>query len=313
MAKNKNYAINMVALGLLTACFGTSFDAFWHLTRGLETFFVLPHLFVYGGVILSFLGAWRGYKFTKEESWRSLLKALAVIPLAGVLDKFWHQIRGVESVGNPGIIWSLPHIILLVASMTSVMLFTFIIHKEKQLRWAPTLGPGLMGLFLVTLVLFLSPFMPTGPYAIMGTPGVGIVSAGVIFILLLSKKLFPGSPSASLSAFVLVLFQAMIYDSNMFTGSLEFLHTPVWLIFLTYLVPALFIDYMYHKSDAIVIGAFAGFFSAVVFYYLGGELIPNNSFIYIDLWFGALCGSVGGVLAGLAHHVIHVRGEEETE
>src|SRR6185436_3435277 len=66
------------------------FDAWWHVAVVRESFFVPPHIFLYGfstaGIVLSFY-IWLQ---TRDSHWKHTLFTLLIIPLAGAFDNFWH-------------------------------------------------------------------------------------------------------------------------------------------------------------------------------------------------------------------------------
>ena len=310
MARNKNNLVQTLALALSVAVFGVSFDAFWHLSLGRESLFILPHLFIYAGALVAMSLALQGWLRFKTVEWKWVFGLLLAIPASGVLDEIWHQVNGKELLTSPAIVWSPPHALLFLSAMTVVMLAAFMVRNLDGYKPKNWLAPALLGMFLNLLVIFLGPLLPTGPHHLLGMTGAGVVSAAVIYVLILSRKLFKGDGNALIAAFTFILLQSVLYDSNYYISGDNFLHIPVWMNVLTYFVPALFID----STDSLggmTRGMFAGLAMGAVFFVLGGMMLPGNNLTYNDLWMGILSSAVGGLIAGLFHEYLEIRQQQE--
>jgi hypothetical protein len=312
MVKNKSFLLNSTALSITAMAFGAAFDAFSHMSVGFDTFYSLPHLFIYGGVILSIICAAEGFKANPSRLWRLLLATLCCVPLAGALDFIWHRFNSVEAVGSVWIVWSLPHLLLFLPASMAALILAFLIQSENRFKSKKIVAPLMVGVSLAVLMIPLGPFLPLGPFHVLGSAGIGFTAFAVVFYFLLSRRMFPDTPAALLTSMVGVILAAVIYDSSYYAaGPISFFHTPVWLILLMYALPALVIDKLMGKLDYIFLGALAGLVYSLTFFALAGLLAPGNNLIYLDLWLGGFCGFIGGLLAGLTHHLLKPPATEE--
>jgi hypothetical protein len=308
MAKNQNKYIHLAVAAMATGAFGTAFDAFWHLTRGRESFIALPHLFIYGGAAAGIIITWYAYRATSQRAWVWMFRTLCLIPLSGPLDELWHRWMGVESIESPLVLWSPPHALMFLSAMMAMMILAVIISRAERLKSRDIMGPAVLGMLLALLTLFIGPFFPTGPHEVMGTSGIGVVAAAAIAIYFIAQRLFPDTGSATLTAAIFIIYQMLIFDSNYYIPvQYDFLHIPDWLLILVYVVPAYLIDAS-GGVNKLTQGTFAGFVFGILFYGLGGLMIPSSGFTYAQLWTGTLAAALGGMIAGLMYeHLIEHR------
>jgi hypothetical protein len=304
MAKNQNKYLQLTATAGFIGMFGVSFDGFWHLSLGRESFFVLPHLFVYGGVIAALYFSWQGYRATGQSAWKWLFRILCIIPLAAPIDELWHRWKGVETIDTPSIVWSPPHVLFLLAGMSTIMILAIMTSKSERLKSRNILGPALLGMFLNMLIIFVAPLLPMGPHQLIGASGIGVMAAGAIAVFFLARRLFPESGSATLTAAIFLLMQLIMWDASYYIPvQYSFLHIPDWLLVLVFIVPAYFMDST-DNTNSMTRGTAAGFIIGLLFFGLGGYFIPSSMFSYADLWGGTLAAAIGGMLAGLVQEHI---------
>lgn len=107
-------------IGALLGVCGTYWDIRYHVDIGRDSFWIPPHLMVYGGVTIGFLGSllalWKARKIHKPFS-KKLLFAIVLIILSGFLqilvapiDDWWHRVFGLDVT-----VWSPPHLLLIFA------------------------------------------------------------------------------------------------------------------------------------------------------------------------------------------------------
>ena len=129
--------------GVFLSWFGAAWDVSWHRVVGRDTFWSVPHLFLYGGVILWGVAAViatatamagrpvRGRELRVGPFHAELglalvgFGALAVI-LSGPFDEFWHR-----AYGRDVDIWSPPHIAGVVGSTVAFV------------GWSTAFAPGI--------------------------------------------------------------------------------------------------------------------------------------------------------------------------
>jgi hypothetical protein len=147
---------------------GVYLDTAWHRTIGRDSFFILPHLFIYGGgvgvggaavagVLLPLIGRggdlgglwlhWRGR--SAPFGWALAGLGILVVLAAGPVDAWWH-----ETFGKDVLIWSPPHLQLhLGAGVAAVgLLFAVAGQRGRGALGRPVLWHGAMILVLVDLV-----------------------------------------------------------------------------------------------------------------------------------------------------------------
>src|SRR5215204_254787 len=115
----------LISIGILLAESGGSWDITNHLLNKPETFFSLPHILLYSGIILAIIGAtimllhWRSYStyissqrgeknLELDLSIKLVITGVTMLILAGPLDFFWHSAFGLDGLLSP------PHLILTI-------------------------------------------------------------------------------------------------------------------------------------------------------------------------------------------------------
>jgi hypothetical protein len=115
----------LISIGILLAESGGSWDITNHLLNKPETFFSLPHIILYSGIILAIIGAtimllhWRSYStyvssqrgeknLELDLSIKLVITGVTMLILAGPLDFFWHSAFGLDGLLSP------PHLILTI-------------------------------------------------------------------------------------------------------------------------------------------------------------------------------------------------------
>src|SRR5215208_7121998 len=115
----------LISIGILLAESCGSWDITNHLLNKPETFFSLPHIILYSGIILAIIGAtimllhWRSYStyvssqrgeknLELDLSIKLVITGVTMLILAGPLDFFWHSAFGLDGLLSP------PHLILTI-------------------------------------------------------------------------------------------------------------------------------------------------------------------------------------------------------
>jgi hypothetical protein len=107
--------------GATLALAGGFWDDAWHTERGRDSFFLAPHLAIYGGISLAgaALGLWallavreRGARAVRKDRALGLaLLSMAVTLASAPVDNLWHVVFGRDAV-----IWSPPHVLGIVGT-----------------------------------------------------------------------------------------------------------------------------------------------------------------------------------------------------
>lgn len=215
-----------VALGVLSSRFGFAWDVNWHTDVGPDTFFTLPHLFIYSGVALIGITSlvmvlYSTWAFHQRQSlyphtsltslfW-GILRAPAPFILAGfgslffffygLFDELWHRIYGFDVT-----IQSPPHIGLILCMFVNIAgaISVFAGAKSKTLK---LLGVAFsIGITLIAMVLnfqVLWRFVTTLPKIAIA------VSFTFGFVLAASIVRQPGA--AFFTALTITLFQLLCW------------------------------------------------------------------------------------------------------
>ena len=132
--------------GATLALAGGFWDDAWHTERGRDSFFIAPHLAIYGGISLAggALALWAlltvrrtGYRaaFARRPLTFGLV-SVAVTLASAPVDNFWH-----EAFGRDAVIWSPPHVLGIIgtAGLATALLLELTRSPSawaRPLRWA---------------------------------------------------------------------------------------------------------------------------------------------------------------------------------
>lgn len=303
---NKTFSIHALAFALVVTAFGASFDAWWHVSQGRESFFVLPHLFIYGGVIASLLFSLILAKTTHQKIWKWIFGTLLVIPLTAPFDELWHRIMGVEQIESVLIVWSPPHIALFGAAILAVILFMKVLKQERNIISERILGNLMLASLFNLLFIILVPFFPLGPHHILGFWGAGITAFTFVSIALTANYIFPGIAAATTTAFFFILFHTVVADANLYgnAASKIYGHLPNWVLILSYAIPAIWID-ISKKTPLFLRAIVASILWSVIFFWFANTYLGSDYAFSSTDFYKALTSSIfGGFLAGLFFHRI---------
>lgn len=190
----------LVLTGTVVSLIGLSWDAQWHADVGPDTFFTLPHLFLYSGsalsgltslaVVLATTAARRsgrlidpavggravgvfGRTFTAPLGYLVSGTGAAMFLLYGLWDQWWHTLYGFDAV-----LESPPHIGLMLSITVTMIGSVLVFAAAKRYRWST---PGLM----LSAVVLLSFNVVTVVGLQMLNGVVNAFLAGLAFLLVL--------------------------------------------------------------------------------------------------------------------------------
>jgi len=106
----------------LVAAWGLGWDIQWHMSIVRDSFWIPPHLMIYGSVVVGLaLGWgvlayewWRGIPTTR--GFRLAALGLVLVVLAAPIDDLWHRLFGLDVT-----LWSPPHLLALFGSAVSTL------------------------------------------------------------------------------------------------------------------------------------------------------------------------------------------------
>jgi hypothetical protein len=171
----------LIMLGVISTLFGLSWDVQWHTVVGPDTFWTIPHLFVYAGAAISgfasltfVLLCTQVSRLERQPDWIPVLGGRFYAPLGfilagfgalgfflfGVFDQWWHTLFGFDVLISSG-----PHVGLLFSDILSMIGCALIFVRGKQTISAGVIvAMGLMMcLNLPVLIAIFVDFVPVLP------------------------------------------------------------------------------------------------------------------------------------------------------
>lgn len=303
MIQQKNILHIAIIGGLLTS-FGASLDAWWHISFDRDSFFILPHLFIYTGVFILLASSFWAWRRQARAAWKKIFLVLLIIPLSLPFDELWHYFRGKETVSSIFIIWSPPHALLFLSAITALGMITGMISKEKNMAAKEIFGAVLLASLFNLLVILTSPFFPLSPFAVTGFYGAAVTAFIMSWIFFYARRILPHVTPALLVAAFSIILQGVIADSAVVYGSRavgSFSYLPSWIFVLFQIIPAAIIDTTFIKNLAIR-GLFAGIAGGLVMYVLSLQFTdPLFHYSAATAATGVIFAGLGSALGGYMH------------
>jgi len=167
----KNWSLELIFFAAVVSTFlgvvGAYWDIGWHFDFGRDTFWSLPHLFIYGSAVIVsfvlFLNFLLALKHDLPHKNKTLFY-LIIFAMAGVatvfmsapIDDLWHRLYGIDIE-----IISLPHLMLLFGAILSTfgivgILRYHVMHARKKFLFEKLLVPFLLASILVGLIIIFA-------------------------------------------------------------------------------------------------------------------------------------------------------------
>jgi hypothetical protein len=298
----------VMALGSLSSLLGVYWDIAWHIDIGRDTFFTMPHNFIYSGMLLVLLTtAWGLFSDTRASpfSWRiagrnfHLGMLVAVVSAALILffapaDELWHRFFGVDAT-----LWGPMHLVGLTGFTVFALSGITISWLERQL--APTdqkiLFERLTLFFAATLLGNLMLFLAEYEFNIAQFPidfHPLLLSGLTVFPLVLISKIYPRGFAATK---VVLLFTAIRLAMHLWlvaTSGME-LAGDSKPVFPVLLLTALLIDVAGKRLSTWLLGVCAALTTLVVGYVVN-QVFPQMLWTLPVLLRGGLMGLILAVL-----------------
>lgn len=290
-----------IATALFSAVIAGTWDAWWHGALGRESFWSPPHLLLYVSVITAIVLGIYGWYRTRKKLWRRLAIFLAIVPISAPFDELWHRFFGVENVSSPLIVWSPPHLALIVAISGSLIMLLPVLRKDES-RDAQRLFGSLVFASVLSLLMFLAaPVQPTGAYELLGFWGAGILAGLLVGVFLMANRWIPGIGGATITAMAYLVITATSLGERIAPGVNvpPHAHPPSWLLVFSIIVPALSIDLLSHFSGWMK-GVIAALLWSVILYGVAWIFFePQFQYGFGDGIIAIVASVIGGLFAGL--------------
>jgi hypothetical protein len=297
-----------VAAGLVTfaggvvAIVGTYWDDAWHTDRGRDSFFIAPHLTLYGGVLVAGAVAlgWAARRWA-ASGMRGVVTArplaLALAGLAGTLvsapvDDAWHRLFGRDAV-----LWSPPHLLGVFATLALVTgLLTGLLtglgpDRGRGAAAVRTIGAALaLAALLVPVMEYDSDVPQFAPLWYLPLVGVAVVLAAPI-----ARAALGGRWPLARAALAYTVLRLLVVAALALLGRSTLIVPPV-------LVPALLVDIAAQREWTAWRRALAVTLAVHVAYLPWVWLVPHGTQVPLgevpaSLLVGVLAAWLAGLLA----------------
>lgn len=299
--------LRLITASLFTAVLAGTWDVWWHGALGRESFWSPPHLLLYSSVIVAVGAGYWGWRRTRDRSWKWLATMLMLIPASAPFDELWHRIFGIEPANSPLIIWSPPHVTLVLVLIVSfLMLFFRLAREESDVIARHLLQSASLACVLSLLFFLATPLEPTGPYHLLGFYGAAIGTGMITAIFLLAREWMGRFGSALSVAGIFMLLAAMNFGEKLGPNVLiqPHAHPPGWLMIFSCLIPAEAADLL-HRKPLWLRGGLVGLLHGGILYGFSSRFFePQFQYSSQDMWTAIIASLVAGIIAGLLIHCL---------
>lgn len=291
----------IVASALFTAVLAASWDAWWHGAVGRDSFWEPPHLLLYSAIVIAIGTGIYGWRKTKDRLWGRLAIILSLILVAAPFDELWHRAFGVEDLSSPLIVWSPPHVVLILAILGSFILLLPVLKRDKDPVARRFFGAVTLAGVSHLLIFLFAPIYPTGGWQLLGFYGSAVIAFVIVLIYLKAFKWIKGLGAATLVALFILSLNTVGIGKTLAPGTViaPHEHPPAWLLVFSFLLPAIFID-LSKGLPTWLRGAIAAFlWAGVLFGFSSFFFQPEFQYSLNQGLIAIIAATVGGSLAGI--------------
>ncbi|OGE88976.1 MAG: hypothetical protein A3J07_04730 [Candidatus Doudnabacteria bacterium RIFCSPLOWO2_02_FULL_49_13] len=291
--------IVFVMLGIMAA----GWDIWWHRAIGRDSFWILPHVFLYSSTILAILIGIHIWRHTREKIWKKIAFVLTLIPLSAPLDNFWHSIYGVEDLSRPvSLSWSPAHALLSLSALAALgLLFVELkkFHKDKDFNFY---GHLCLGAIMGGIFFLILPFHPTEGWGqVWGFAGAGVIACWLVGYLLIAERAMKGHASAVWVTMMFLLLSLVSYGKETSLNIIMIPHDrpPLWLFIFSFILPALLLDVTKGRFGYPARGFLAGTLWAALLVGLSTQFFaPEFQYGLYEIVIALFAAALGGLLVG---------------
>lgn len=297
---SKQWLAHFVCTCLSVAALAGSWDVWWHMVVVRDTFFEPPHVLLYGSAGMGILAGIYGWYVFRNKKWAHLATILSIIPLGAPFDDWWHIIFGVENLASPLIVWSPPHLILIIGLGGAFIMLLQLIKEDRDiilheffisLIFAALIG---LGYFLV------GPLQPFENQHLWGFWGAGGTAFVISFLTLWAQKDFLSPLTATHVAMIFTLFALTNIHASVSPRLIiqSHPHLPNWIYIFSFVFPAVVIDLIQKKAlivkGTVIAVLYGGVFYGASYYFVEYPF----QFSVLDTSVAIISCLLGGLLAG---------------
>ncbi len=298
--------VRLIIVALFTAVLAGTWDVWWHAQLGRETFWSPPHLLLYASVIVAIAMGFYGWWKTRLQSWKWLSVALFLIPASAPFDELWHRIFGAEPVNSPLVVWSPPHIVIVLTLVGCLLLLCSHLRSDDDIVARHLLSSVALGAVLSLLLFLVSPLDPTGPFHLFGFAGAAASALLIAGMFVFAQERMRSFGSAVSVAGVFMLLSAMDFGHQPLP-SLNVQphdHPPGWLMIFSCIAPAALIDVLHDRPLWLRGGLFGLLHGAILYGFSSQFFEPQFQYSSSDMSTAIFASTIAGLLAGLVIQLV---------
>lgn len=296
---------------LFLAILGGNWDVWWHGAIGRDTFWEPPHMLLYGGIVLSIVLSFLAWLQSRDRLAGALSLALLFAPLAAPFDNLWHVLYGVEPVNSAWIIWSPPHVQLVLALAGGLLIALWLLREDGDPLSRALFSALCFGALLSLAHFLMLPLEPTGPLHLLGFSAAGIMVIPIVLVFLEARRWIPGIAPTLLVAVAFVLL-GLASTAERFAPHVPIVphdHPPNWLLIFSYLAPALFLDAT-RTWPVPLTGSTAALFHTAILYGVSSPFFrPEFQYPLSEALLAAGTGTIGGLMTAMLLSLPGVRND----
>ena len=271
-----------LVLGAIASIVGTYWDIQYHVDIGRESFWIAPHLVVYGGTVLVLGASLLALRTVSTLStavrnkvriaMRFIFMSVVFFLLGAPIDDLWHRIYGLDVT-----VWSPPHIYLIVMGFCITLsliyfqrLYLFLTRRDRvrhitidELGLEFMCALGLVGLNIIFAEFEFFQQIENFTFFHLRYDWIYLLGMAVLFpfILTLAKTLITTKWTATRIAFMYFLLRSAITLVLVYlVGGASFPMLPVFAF-----IPAVLFDVVYRKKDSVHLVWASGLFVVLLY------------------------------------------------
>lgn len=304
-----NRLARFITASLFVAVIAGVWDAWWHGAIGRDTLWEPPHILLYLAVTTAILSGTFGWYKTRQSVWKRLAIVLLIVPLSAPFDELWHRMLGREDFSSPLIVWSPPHVALVLSIIASFILLLPLIRQEEEVG-AQQFFTALAFSGILALTNFLvQPIWPVGPWALLGFWGAGMIAGVFTFIILTASKWIPGRVGATLTIVMFVFLSAFTLEEPTIPQVVvpPHAHAPDWLLIFSFSLFGLIGD-LGKRWPVLIKGSLMATLWAALLFGLSSQFFePQFQYPFSAAMIAIFSSLLGGFIAALVVLVTSAR------